>query len=61
METQMTRKLATLTAALALIVGLGVAFAGSASAKPNFPAGECVLDDGYNRIRPCSGGDGSGA
>jgi hypothetical protein len=59
METDMTRKLTTLAAALALIVGLGTAFASSASAKPNFPAGECVTDDGYNRLRPCSGADGA--
>ena len=55
----MTRKFAILTAALAVVATIAGSFVSTASAKPNFPAGECVLDDGYNRLRPCSGGDGS--
>jgi hypothetical protein len=55
----MTRKIATLTAALAFAAALGTGFVSSASAKPNLPAQECTTDDGYNRFRPCSGADGA--
>jgi hypothetical protein len=49
----------TFAIAIAL-VSMFCPFVGSASAKPHgLTAGECILDDGYNRYRPCSGADGS--
>jgi hypothetical protein len=55
----MTRMFSTFAVALAVAAALATGFVSSATAKPNLPPGECVLDDGYNRFRPCSGGDGS--
>jgi len=55
----MTRLSFTFAIAIALM-GMFASFAGSASAKPQgVTAGQCILDDGYNRYRPCSGADGS--
>jgi hypothetical protein len=49
-----------LAVALALFAAVGNVI-GTASAQPTWAApGECVLDDGYNRYRPCNGGDGGG-
>jgi hypothetical protein len=55
----MTRLSFTFAIAIALM-GMFGSFAGSASAKPQgVTTGQCILDDGYNRYRPCSGADGS--
>ncbi len=45
--------------ATALLGALG-GFMTSASAKPSWvDPSACILDDGYNRYRPCGGGEGS--
>jgi hypothetical protein len=55
----MTRLSFAFAIAIAL-TGMFASFAGSASAKPHgLTTGQCILDDGYNRYRPCSGADGS--
>lgn len=54
----MTRLLA-LAIAIALLSSAS-GFVRFASAQPTWAApGECVLDDGYNRLRTCSGGSGN--
>ena len=54
----MTRIFVSFAIALAILAATAVTH--SASAKPGWANGnECVLDDGYNRYRPCSGADGS--
>jgi hypothetical protein len=61
-KTRETTAMTRLSFALALAIALTGMFAsfGSASAKPHgVTAGQCILDDGYNRYRPCSGADGS--
>jgi hypothetical protein len=52
-------KLVGFAVALALIAALGAPIS-SASARPGWASpNECLLDDGYNRYRPCNSGDGA--
>ena len=52
-------RLLNLAIAIALLCSAS-GFVRVASAQPSWAApDECVLDDGYNRFRPCSGGSGN--
>ena len=54
----MARMIGTFAVALALAAAFGTAFVSSASAKPNFGASECVIDEGYGRYTTCNQGGG---